>query len=114
MDIDTRNEGKGMRIENTIKNLVELIWDDDYDTDNVVLAIVLIMPDSMMRQLKQLVEGPIWDGSVISKLDRDRLHKAGLCVSVCCSGDSGYNAAVPFSIPIVVTYDERNKESNIA
>ncbi len=46
------------------------------------------------EQLKQLVyQGPVWDGCVISKSDRDALIKYGLAVRCCFVGEHGYTAA---------------------
>lgn len=34
--------------------------------------------NSRIDQLSQLAKGPVWDGNLISKHDRDELFKAGL------------------------------------
>lgn len=47
-----------------------------------------------LAQLHQLVEqGPVWDGNVISKSDRDELLTLGLASRVCVKGEQGYTAA---------------------
>jgi len=44
--------------------------------------------------LKQLLfQGPVWDGNIISKSDRDNLIDAGLAVRCCFLGEQGYTAA---------------------
>lgn len=46
------------------------------------------------EQLKQLLfQGPIWDGCVISKSDRDTLIHFGLATRCCFKGEQGYTAA---------------------
>lgn len=46
------------------------------------------------EQLKQLLfHGPIWDGSVISKVNRDQLIDYGLATRCCFMGEQGYTAA---------------------
>jgi hypothetical protein len=46
------------------------------------------------EQLKQLLfHGPVWDGSVISKSDRNALMSYGLATRCCFMGEQGYTAA---------------------
>lgn len=46
------------------------------------------------EQLKQLLfQGPIWDGCVICKSDRDQLIRYGLATRCCFKGEQGYTAA---------------------
>jgi hypothetical protein len=46
------------------------------------------------EQLRQLLfQGPVWDGSVISKSSRDRLIEYGLAIRCCFKGEQGYTAA---------------------
>lgn len=46
------------------------------------------------EQLRQLLfQGPIWDGSVISKCDRDQLIRYGLATRCCFMGEQGFTAA---------------------
>lgn len=44
-----------------------------------------------LRQL--LFQGPVWDGSVISKVARDALFDYGLATRCCFMGEQGYTAA---------------------
>jgi len=45
-------------------------------------------------QLRQLLfQGPVWDGNIISKSDRDTLIKLGLATRCCFMGEQGYTAA---------------------
>ena len=44
--------------------------------------------------LKQLLfQGPVYDGNIISKSDRNYLISVGLAVRVCYLGEQGYTAA---------------------
>ena len=46
------------------------------------------------EQLGQLLyKGPVWDGSVISKSDRNTLIGYGLATRCCFMGEDGYTAA---------------------
>lgn len=52
------------------------------------------LPDGRREQLKQLLyQGPVYDGSVISKSARDDLLKLGLAVRCCFMGEDGFTAA---------------------
>ncbi|PAL21014.1 hypothetical protein [Acetobacter syzygii] len=52
------------------------------------------LPDGHREQLKQLLyQGPVYDGSVISKSARDDLLKLGLAVRCCFMGEDGFTAA---------------------
>lgn len=59
--------------------------------------VACLLPKNLREQLKQLVNGPIWDGDVISKADRSELFQLGLAVRVCCKGEQGYTGAVYFA-----------------
>lgn len=46
------------------------------------------------EQLKQLLfQGPVWDGCIISKSDRNQLMRYGLATRCCFMGEQGYTAA---------------------
>jgi len=52
------------------------------------------LPSSHREQLSQLLfQGPVWDGYIISKADRDDLIDLGLAVRCCFQGEQGYTAA---------------------
>lgn len=52
------------------------------------------MSNGMRDQLKQLLfQGPVWDGNVISKSDRDDLIDLRLATRCCFLGEQGYTAA---------------------
>ena len=66
------------------------------DGEYVVAAYALrqiIDGQGLLEQLRQLYDsGPIWDGNVISKADRDQLLRWGLATKVCVEGEDGYQA----------------------
>ena len=56
--------------------------------------------------LNQLVNGPVWDGDIISKTDRDELIELKLAVRVCCKGEEGYTGATYTGYTINKKYKE--------
>lgn len=53
-----------------------------------------ILAGHQLEQLKQLVnKGPVWDGDVISKGDRDDLLQLKLASRACVKGEQGYTVA---------------------
>lgn len=79
----------------TIRSLVDLerskAGSDLYF--EIVEAIALIFPRCLKEQLKQLVDGPIWDGNIISKNHRGILFEMGIATRVCCKGEQGYTGS---------------------
>lgn len=59
----------------------------------IVEAIALIFPRCLKEQLSQLVNGPVWDGDVISKNHRGILFEMGIATRVCCKGEQGYTGS---------------------
>ena len=53
------------------------------------------------EQLKQLVNGPIYDGDVISKSLRGELFELGLAIRVCFQGEQGYTGASYFAFSVL-------------
>lgn len=51
------------------------------------------VPSYTHEVLRQLVNGPVWDGDVISKSYRDDLIDWKLAVRICAKGEQGYTAA---------------------
>lgn len=53
-----------------------------------------VQEKKLLEQLSQLViNGPVWDGDVISKTDRNYLFDLKLAVKVMLIGEMGYTAA---------------------
>ncbi|GMQ79536.1 MAG: hypothetical protein BMS9Abin02_2134 [Anaerolineae bacterium] len=48
---------------------------------------------NLHEQLQQLIDGPVWDGDVISKSLRGELLDLGLAVRVCHKGEQGFTGA---------------------
>lgn len=59
----------------------------------IVEAIALIFPKCIKEQLRQLVNGPVWDGDVMSKGDRGILFEMGVATRVCCKGEQGHTGS---------------------
>ena len=89
-----------MRRTEIIKELVDQSRTSDDSYFDICKAIALIFPEKFVEQLEQLVNGPVWDGDVISKADRGAIFDMGLAVRVCCKGEQGYTGAnyIAFSI----------------
>lgn len=49
--------------------------------------------------------GPVWDGDIISKSDRDELLDIGACSKVSVKGEQGYNACTYFGKNLLNIYD---------
>jgi hypothetical protein len=51
----------------------------------------------LFEQLNQLaMKGPLWDGDVVSKSDRNDLLRIGACEKIVFKGEQGYNACTYF------------------
>lgn len=97
----------GMRIDEIIKHLVVFSRRaNDEGYFNIVHAIALIFPKNLIEQLQQIVNGPIWDGDIISKHYRERLMEIGLAIRVCCKGKQGYTGATYTAYSILKKIDE--------
>lgn len=96
----------------TIRSLVDLerskAGSDLYF--EIVEAIALIFPRCLKEQLQQLVNGPIWDGNIISKNHRGILFEMGLAMRVCCKGEQGHTGAKYIAHSIL----KKMKEQQIA
>ena len=58
------------------------------------IALGTAFPTSRREALRQLVmEGPVYDGDVISKSERDTLMSWGLASRACVKGEQGYTVA---------------------
>jgi hypothetical protein len=97
----------GLRIDEIIKHLVVFSRRaNDEGYFDIVHAIALIFPKNLIEQLQELVNGPIWDGDIISKHDRGRLMEIGLAIRVCCKGEQGYTGATYTAHSILKKIDE--------
>ena len=84
--------------------LKELISRASHQSDGyfeMVHVISCMIDPNDFEQLEQLVNGPIYDGDVISKSARGNLFDLGLAVRVCYKGQQGYTGASYFSYSIV-------------
>ena len=76
-----------------IRELVDQSRTSDDSYFDICKAIALIFPKNIVEQLEQLVNGPIWDGDIISKADRSVLFDMCLAIRVCHKGEQGYTGA---------------------
>lgn len=60
----------------------------------------------MHEALYQLhAKGPVWDGDVVSKSERDALLDIGACAKVCVKGEQGFNACTYGGRMLLRIYD---------
>lgn len=76
-----------------IRELVDAAGSSDESYFDVCKAIALIFPKVLSEQLEQLVNGPVWDGDIISKDERGTLFDMGLAIRVCHKGEQGFTGA---------------------
>ena len=76
-----------------VKALVDLAESDQDGYFEVVHAIALVFPKNLVEQLRQLVNGPVWDGDVMSKSQRGELFDMGIAIRVCHKGEQGHTGA---------------------
>ncbi len=65
-----------------------------------------LLPKNLVESLRQLVNGPIYDGDVISKSLRGELFQLGLATRVCVKGEQGYTGATYFAFSVLKCLDE--------
>lgn len=99
----------------TVRQLIELEKVEDDLYFEIVEAIALIFPRCLKEQLQQLVNGPIWDGDIISKNHRGILFEMGLAMRVCCKGEQGHTGAkyIAYSILKKMKEHQRAKEETL-
>ena len=63
--------------------------------------VACLLDKHLHEQLQQLINGPVWDGDVISKTHRNELFDLGLAIRVCCQGQQGYTGATYFAYGVM-------------
>ncbi len=89
--------------------LKELIARGQRETDayfHYAHIVACLLEKRLHVQLRQLVNGPVWDGNVISKSDRGELMSLGLAMRVCCKGEQGHTGATYFAFSVMKIADE--------
>lgn len=64
-------------------------------------VVACLLDAKLHEQLQQLIDGPVYDGNVISKRDRDELIDLGLAMRVCCKGEQGHTGATYFAFSVM-------------
>jgi hypothetical protein len=67
-------------------------------------VIATLIDPALMEQLSQLVSGPVEDGDVISKSQRNELMYLGLAKRICCNGRQGYTGATYLAHTVLTAY----------
>lgn len=65
-----------------------------------------VLDKQLHEQLRQLVNGPVWDGDVLSKSYRSELIELGLGVRVCKDGEQGFTGATYFGYSVNKVIEE--------
>jgi hypothetical protein len=65
-----------------------------------------LLPKHLHESLRQLINGPVWDGNVVSKSCRDELLGLGLALRVCHKGEQGHTGATYFAYSVMKVADE--------
>jgi hypothetical protein len=65
-----------------------------------------LLPKHLHESLRQLVNGPVYDGDVISKSMRGELFRLGLAIRVCVKGEQGYTGATYFAFSLLKCFED--------
>lgn len=86
-----------MKDDELVKELVKRgsVANDGYFEYANIVAVNI--DKKLIESLEQLVNGPVFDGDVISKQCRDDLLSLGLAVRVCHKGEQGFTGATYFA-----------------
>lgn len=68
--------------------------------------VAVRLPKHLHESLRQLVNGPVWDGDVVSRSCRNQLLQCGLAVRVCVKGEQGYAGATYFACAVNKAVEE--------
>lgn len=84
--------------------------------DDAAYSVWLAIESAGREQLVQLLKhGPVYDGDVVSKLNRDALIQCGIAVRCCFRGEQGYTAAryIAFTLHSVGLERSARKHPNV-
>lgn len=68
--------------------------------------VACLLDKRLHEQLRQLINGPVYDGDVISKSNRGDLFSLGLALRVCCKGEQGFTGATYFAASVMKIAEE--------
>ncbi len=88
------------------KELIKIGSNADEGYFDYAAVVARRLPKNLHEQLNQLVNGPIYDGNIISKTDRGELFSLGLAIRVCCKGEQGYTGATYFAYSVMKIINE--------
>lgn len=97
-----------------VKYLIGWAEQDDDRYFDLIHAIAIIFPEHLVEQLRQLVNGPIWDGNIISKVCRNELFYLDLAIRVCVRGEQGYTGATYIAYSILKKIEELKSQNTLA
>ena len=95
------SEGTHMTTEEFLKEVIARGESTDVGYFEYAHIAACILDKRLHEQLKQLVNGPIFDGDVVSKALRGELFKLGLATRVCFKGQQGYTGATYFAYSVL-------------
>lgn len=85
--------GENVNRLDQIRRALELMESDDQYGAGYALCWDALSSGEREVLNQLLHTGPVWDGNVISKSDRNTLIRIGLAVRCCFKGEDGYTAA---------------------
>jgi hypothetical protein len=89
-----------------IKYLVDLNQNFDKGYFKIAHIAACLLPKHLGEQLEQLVNGPVWDGDIISKSCRGQLFECGLAIRVCKNGEQGFTGATYFAYSVLDAFKQ--------
>ena len=84
-----------------LKDLIEQSQYADKGYFQYAHIAACLLDEKYHEQLKQLVNGPIYDGDIICKAHREVLLDLGLAIRVCCGGEQGHTGATYFAYSVL-------------
>lgn len=95
-----------MKENEFLKELIARAQSADDGYFHYAHLVACLLEKRLHEQLRQLINGPVWDGNVISKQDRGELMSLGLAMRVCCKGEQGHTGATYFAFSVMKIADE--------
>ena len=83
-----------------LKQIIEFGSNADKGYFEIAHIVACYLPKKLREQLDQLVNGPVYDGDIISKSDRGDLFELGLAIRVCKGGEQGHTGATYFAYSV--------------
>jgi len=96
-----------------LKSIIEVGQCADEGYFQFAHIVAVLLDKRLHESLNQLINGPIWDGDLISKSNKEELIYLGLALRVCHKGNQGYTGATYFAYTVMKRAKEI-KEGKVA